>query len=220
MVRTVLCLAMLCGALGLAARPALSQDLEGQLEHAAEELQHAAQTDPGREARAPDPLSVDPDLAIWTLVVFIVLLVVLKRFAWGPIIEGLDRREHSVADHIAQAERTHDQAQELLAEYERKLSAAAGEVRELLEEARRDAEHTKQEILVEAKAGAEAEKARALREIESAADAAVESLAERSVDLAVDLAGKIVQAQLSREDHVQLIQDAMAKFPAATPSRN
>jgi F-type H+-transporting ATPase subunit b len=212
-VRLVLCVAVIGGTTMLAIGSAAAGGVEAKLEHAAE-------TDPGRQAGTPDPLSVDPDLAIWTLVVFVILLVVLKKFAWGPILEALQRREQSVADHIAQAERTHEQAKELLAEYEKRLAGAANQVRELLEEARRDAEHTKQDILAEAKKGAELEKARALRDIEAAADAAMESLARRSSDLAIELAGKIIQAQLSKADHARLIQEAVARFPASTASTN
>jgi F-type H+-transporting ATPase subunit b len=218
-IRFVLCVAVVCGSAMPGIGSARAPGVEARLAHAEGELVHAAHTDPGYRAGAPDPLSVDPDLAIWTLVVFVILLVVLKKFAWGPILEALERREQSVADHITQAERTHEQAKELLADYERKLAGAANQVRELLEEARRDAEHTKQEILVEAKAGAEAERARALRDIEAAADAAMESLARRSSDLAIELAGKILAAQLSKADHARLIQEAMAKFPA-TASTN
>ncbi|MEX0676288.1 MAG: F0F1 ATP synthase subunit B [Pirellulales bacterium] len=218
--RWILCLAIVCGGGSLAVVRARAGDANGPLGHARAELEKAAHTDPSHQAGSPDPLSVDPDLAIWTLVVFVILLLVLTKFAWGPIVEALDRREQNVAEHIAQAERSHEQARLLLAEYEQKLASAAHEVRELLDEARRDAEHTKQDILAEAKAGAEAEKARALRDIESAADAAMESLAQRSADLAVDLAGRILQAQLSRDDHARLIQEAMAKFPAATASSN
>lgn len=160
------------------------------------------------------PEEFKQDLAFFTFVVFLVLLAILWKFAWGPIIEALERREKMVADHIAQAELNHAEAKRLLAEYERKLDAAAGEVRELMEEARRDAEKTKQSILAEAKAGAEAERVRALRDIDSATDAALESLSKRSADLAVDLAGKILQTQLSPADHARLISEAMAKFPA------
>jgi F-type H+-transporting ATPase subunit b len=144
----------------------------------------------------------------------------LWKFAWGPIVAALERREEMVANHIREAERNHEEAKLLLAEYERKLSDAANEVRELMEEARRDAEHTKQEILAEAKTAAEAEKARALRDIDLAADSAIESLRGRSVELAVELAGKIVQAQLSKDDHARLITEAMSKFPAAAAQTN
>ncbi|REK19069.1 MAG: ATP synthase F0 subunit B [Planctomycetota bacterium] len=216
--RMLMCVMLVGAACAVAARPARAQ-VEEAVEHAEETAEHAASTDPA-ETTGPDPLSFDPDLAIWTLVVFVILLIVLGKFAWGPIIEALDRREETVANHISQAERNHEQARLLLSEYEQKLASAANEVRGLLEEARRDAEHTKQAILAEAKEGAEAEKARALRDIDAAADAAMESLAQRSAELAIDLAGKIVQAQLSREDHARLIQEAMARFPAASASQN
>jgi F-type H+-transporting ATPase subunit b len=216
--RWVVGLAMVCGVIALAAAP-LAVAAEGALEHAEQQLEKAAHTDPDPPG-ASDPLSVDPDLAIWTVVVFVILLFVLRQFAFGPILEAIRRREGHIADQIAEAEKRHEQARQLLAEYEQKLAGAAKEVRELLDEARRDAEHTKQDILAEAKAGADAERSRALRDIEAAADAAVKSLAERSTELAVELAGKIVQAKLTKDDHARLIEEAMAKFPTATPSDN
>jgi F-type H+-transporting ATPase subunit b len=172
----------------------------------------------GASETLEQPQEFKTDLSIATFVVFLVLLAILWKFAWGPIVQALQRREEMVADHIAQAERNHEQARMLLAEYEQKLAGASNEVRELMEEARRDGEHTKQQILAEAKQAAEAERARALRDIDAAADAAMESLSERSAQLAVELAGKIVQAQLSREDHARLIQEAMARFPASAGS--
>jgi F-type H+-transporting ATPase subunit b len=148
------------------------------------------------------------------------LLAILWKFAWGPIVQGLEKREQTIADHIAAAQKSNEDARRLLADYEAKLAGAADEVRGLLEEARRDAEHTKQEILAEAKAGADTERQRALREIEVATDAALKSLAERSADLAIELAGKVVATKLSPGDHARLVQEAMARFPEKQPSRN
>ena len=164
------------------------------------------------------PEEYKSDLAIATFVVFMLLLAILWKFAWGPIVAALELREEKVANHIAQAERNHAEARALLSQYEQKLANAANEVRELMEEARRNAEHAKQSILAEAKAGAEAERVRALHDIGTATDQALESLAERSAQLAVDLAGKILQSKLSAADHARLIQDAMAKFPTASSS--
>ncbi|MEX2114395.1 MAG: F0F1 ATP synthase subunit B [Pirellulales bacterium] len=206
-------------ALGAATAPAWAQVGE-ELKTAGKELVESAHSDPGFSGNSSDPLSADPDLALFTLLVFVILMVVLGKFAWKPIIEALERREQGIAGHIAEAQRNHDEAKALLVQYEQKLALAANEVRELLDEARRDAEHTKQSILTEAKAGAEAERARALHEIEAATDAALKSLAERSAQLAVDLAGKILQTKLTPADHQRLIQDAMAKFPESTPSAN
>ena len=192
-----------------------SIDFAPAQEHPAPAAGSAAAAHPAAEKKGgAGPLVIDPDLAIFSFIVFIGLLIVLRKFAWGPIIKSLDAREHNIAEHIAQAQRNHEEARKVLAEYEQRLSAAAAEVRALMEEARRDAEHAKQAILAEAKAGADAERVRALRDIESAADQAMESLAKRSAELAIDLAGKILQTKLSKDDHARLIQEAMAKFPA------
>lgn len=160
-----------------------------------------------------NPLEFKKDLAIWNAVVFLVLLAVLSKFAWGPIVKGLDQREEKIAHHIAETERHHQEAKKLLGEYEKKLAAAQDQVRAMLDEARRDAEHTQQEILAKANADAQAAKDRALREVEMAKDAAIKELADRSTNLAVELAGKIVQAQLKASDHSRLIQEAVARFP-------
>jgi F-type H+-transporting ATPase subunit b len=108
----------------------------------------------------------------------------------------------------------------MLAEYERKLASAADQVREMLEEARRDAEHAKQDILNEAKTAAKAEHDRALRDIRTAADAAVKDLSQRSADLAVEMAGKFISAKLTPDERSRLVQDSLSKFAAAAPSKN
>lgn len=176
-----------------------------------------ANASPGLET---NPADVRSDLAIFTFVVFLVLLVVLWKFAWGPIAKGLEKREHSIADDIAAAKRAHEEARQLLAEHERKLAGTAEQVREMIEQARRDGEHVKAEILAEAKAGADAERVRAINDIEAATDQALHSLAEKSANLAVELTGKILQSKLSPEDHSRLIREAMSRFPDSQPSEN
>jgi len=180
----------------------------------------AAEVTSAKEESHPNPLEFKTDLALWTFVVFIVLLLVLKKFAWKPISESLDRRERHISENIAAAQRAQDDAKKMLAEYDRKLAGAADEVRAMLEEARRDAEGTKQQIVAEAKSAAHAEHERAMREIRTATDAAVEELSQRSADLAVALAGKIVSAKLTGEERSRLVQESLSKFAASAPSRN
>lgn len=218
--RVLFCLLIACDANAFHAPPISAEDVKSEFSKADAEIAHATQTDASHPNAGTDPLSVDPDLAVWTFVVFLVLLVVLKKFAWGPILQALEGREHGIAEHIAQAERNHAEAKAALAQYEQKLVNATNEVRSILEDARRDAEHAKQAILTEAKAGAEAERVRAIHDIATATDQAMESLAERSAQLAVELAGKILQSKLNQDDHARLIQEAMAKFPASAPSAN
>ena len=154
------------------------------------------------------------DLALATLVVFFLLLAVLYKFAWGPIAEALDRREQGVANQLEEARRNQEQTQSLLAEHEAKLAAASEEVREILENARRDAEVQKTNIIAEAEQAAAAEKDRAVREITAAKHSALQELAETSVDQAIGLAGQIVGKQLNKDDHQKLIKDAINQFPS------
>ena len=134
--------------------------VESELEHAKEEILATAHSDPSHGNPGTDPLAFDPDLAYFTLLVFVLLLAVLWKFAWGPILAGLEKREHAIAHEIADAKRQHEEANALVAQYEARLSAAGDEVRALLDEGRRDAEHARQAILTEAKSAAEAERLR------------------------------------------------------------
>jgi F-type H+-transporting ATPase subunit b len=188
-------------------------------EHAAE-AGHGHGEHIGAKGVNMSPEEFKQDLAIWTFVVFLLLLAILWRFAWGPILAGLEKREHRIAEHIAAAEKSHEDAKLLLAQYEKKLASSADEVRAIIDEARRDAEHTQQEILAKARADAQTERDRALREIETAKDQALKELGERTANLAVDLAGKIVGARLNTGDHKRLIEEALTRFPNSNPSAN
>ncbi len=169
----------------------------------------------GGEVAGPiNPLEWKSDLALWTAVVFLCLLAILWRFAWKPIAEGLDKREQNVADQIAQAEAANQQARDILADYERKLAAAQEQVHAILEQGRRDAAQVGRQLVDKAKDDAQAEFQRAVKQIDAATAAAIEELAGRSATLAVELAGKIVHAKLNRNDHAQLIEQALAGFVA------
>ncbi len=159
-----------------------------------------------------DPLEFQTDLAIWTAVVFLLLFLILWKFAWGPISEGLQRREQGISDQIDQAEQSNQEARELLAQYEQKLAASKDEVREILDQARRDAEQVGRDMLDKAKQESRAEQQRALQQIDTATAGALKELAEQGATLAVELAGKIVGAQIDAADHARLIERTMADF--------
>jgi F-type H+-transporting ATPase subunit b len=155
------------------------------------------------------------DTALWTAIVFLVVLAILYKWAWRPISEGLQKREDHIAGQIAEAQQKNDEARRLLAEYEKKLADAASEVRGLIEQGRRDAEKVGQQLLDKAREEAGIEHQRAVQRIESATSAAIEDLAQRSASLAVELAGKIVGAQLKPADHSRLIDQAVSAFTQA-----
>ena len=183
---------------------------------AAEHAEHGPAI--GEEGVSDSPVEFKGDLAIWTFFVFLLLVGILAKFAWSPISRGLEKREHHIAEQIAAAERANAEAKEMLAQYERKLASAQDEVRAIIDEARRNATHTQQQILAQARADAAAEMDRAKREVETAKDQALRELAETSAKLAVELAGKILRAQLDPNQHAQLVNEAVARI--TNPSAN
>ena len=156
--------------------------------------------------------NVDPDLAFFTVIVFGLTLLILWRFAWKPIVEGLDRREKSIADHIDQARVDAEKAETTLKEYEMKLATAAEQATAILAEAKKEAEAAKDRIVPEAQDEAQNAKQRALADIESAKEQAVRELAQKSVDSAVQLAGALVRKELTPDRHAQLIQESLDRF--------
>jgi F-type H+-transporting ATPase subunit b len=167
-----------------------------------------------------NPMAADPDLAVFSFVIFLLLVAILGKFAWPSIMAALDERERKIADNIAAAEAQHESAKRLYAEHEAKLAAAAGEVREMLEEARRDAETTRKRIEADGHKAAKDELDRAVREIGRARDAAVQDLAVTSANVAIDLARNVVKSEISAERQQQIVREALSKLSAAAPSQN
>ena len=167
-----------------------------------------------------DPGELRADLAIYTFVVFLGLLALLGKFAWPSISAALLEREKRIEGNIADAEAMNAEAKNMLAAHEAKLATAADQVRELLEEARRDAEHTKSQIIAEAKQAADKERERAVREVDLAADRAMHKLAETSANLAVDLAGKVVRQNITPDQQASLVREALGNLTSSTPNQN
>ncbi|MBH58413.1 MAG: ATP synthase F0 subunit B [Planctomycetaceae bacterium] len=179
-------------------------DAHGAHGHDATDLSHA-----NGSHELSNPGSVATDMAVYTLIVFILMMVVLRFAAWNPIKKALEEREQGIIDHIADARRSAEKAERLLEEYEAKIAAAAQEANEIVAEGRRDAEATKDRIVKEAQQAATAERDRALNDIVIAKNAALQDVAEKSADIAVALAGKIVNKELNASDHQALIKETL-----------
>jgi F-type H+-transporting ATPase subunit b len=152
------------------------------------------------------------DLGIATFLVFLILLAILTKFAWGPILAGLAKREETIAQQIAEAKMAAETAGKQLAEYERKLAAATEEARAIVGQARADAETAKDKIVAEAKEAAGRERERAVADIASAKNDALREIAAKSVSTAVTLASNIIRREVKPEDHDKLISDSLQQF--------
>jgi F-type H+-transporting ATPase subunit b len=172
----------------------------------------------GHEAAgANNPFAGDIGNALWTVVIFVLVLVVLGKFAWGPILKGLQARESYIVESLEKAKRERDEAAVRLKEYEDRLAQARTEVTALVEEGRRDAEVVKKKILDEARQEAEKERERTKREIQIATDTATKQLYTLAAHLATDMAGRIIRKELSAQDHERLIAESIQELSAATP---
>ena len=166
-------------------------------------------------APASDPLSFDSlkrDLALWSLIIFLILFAILAKFAFGPIAQALDAREKAVADQIESATQANEEAKNLLEQYKQKLADSKDEVRQILETARADAQRSADGIVAKAKEAASQENARALKDIESATATALQNIAEKSATLATELAGKMIRKEVTQENHRDLIRGALDEF--------
>lgn len=146
---------------------------------------------------------------IWTLVVFLLVVVVLGKYAWGPILAGLKQREDFIHDALAKAKNARDEADAQLKLYEQKLADARAAASALVEEGRRDADAVRLAIETKAKEDAEQTLQRAKREIGIAKETAVKELYTLSGRLATEIAAKIVQRELKPEDHEKLIRETL-----------
>jgi F-type H+-transporting ATPase subunit b len=150
--------------------------------------------------------------AIWTAVIFVVLLVVLKKLAWGPLLDGLQQREKFIRESLERAKADREAAEARLAEYTQKLRDAREEASGIVNEGRRDADALKQRLEVEARGEADKIVERARREIEIAKRTAVQEIYAVAGRLATEAASKIVRRELKAEDHQRLIDESIREL--------
>jgi F-type H+-transporting ATPase subunit b len=150
------------------------------------------------------------DLAIYTLIVFVLLLVILGKFAWGPMMAGLEAREAGLRKTHEDAEAARAESQRNLAEVQARLAKAAEEVRAMLDEARRDAQVVKDQMKADAAGEIQAERERIRREIEMARDQALQEIYQQAVQLAALVSTKAVKRELTPADHSRLLDEALA----------
>lgn len=167
-----------------------------------------------------NPIAIKTDMAVFSFVVFLLILAVLTKFAWKPIAHGLELREKGIEEKIEQARLAAEQASTQLAQYEAKLAAATAEAQQIIGKARQDADAAGQKIVADAQSAAAKERERAVADIGAAKNQALREIAEKSVDTAIGLARNIIRREVRPGDHEQLIQEALKQFPANGNSLN
>ena len=158
------------------------------------------------------PLAWKADLAFFSLVTFLLFVFVLGKFAWGPMIKGLDSREAGIQKAISDAEESRRKSVAMLAEYDERLKAAEQTVQAMVAEARRDAERTSQDLLANAQREVEAIKERAKDDIRQAKDTALAEVFTQMNSQVVLATEHVLGRALQDGDQDRLVTQALAEI--------
>jgi len=151
-------------------------------------------------------------LITWTIVVFVITLLILRKFAWGPILSAVRGREQALLDAMAAAERDRNEAAKLVAEQKAAIEAARGEAQRFIAEGRATAESMRSEMLEQTRAQQAELLDRARKEIESEKVKAIEELRREAVDLALAGAGKLIGQKLDGAADRQIVETYLASL--------
>jgi F-type H+-transporting ATPase subunit b len=161
----------------------------------------------------PDPTSSETWLsALWVVIIFLVLLIVLYPTAWKQVLAGLKAREERIRRDIAEAEAKSAKAEETLQQYNAQLAAAEGRVREMIASAVVQGEKLAADIRQRAQQEAEEAKNRATREIEAAKKQALTEIYQRTAELSTDIAGRILRRSINAADQEQLVRESLQEL--------
>ena len=152
--------------------------------------------------------------SVFALIVFVLLLAILGKYAWGPILSGLQKREEHIRNTIEEAQNARQDAEKSLAEYKEQLIKANQEAQAIIEKGRSDASRLAQDLQAKAQDEAQKLRDRAQQDISSAKNQALNEIYDQVAVLATDIAGKIISKTLSPDDHRQLLDESLSKLQA------
>jgi F-type H+-transporting ATPase subunit b len=154
----------------------------------------------------------DPGLFIWTIVTFLVLLALLAKFAWKPLLAALEARRALIAKAIDDAERTKQELERVQRESGALLAKARVEAESILSRGRADADSFREEMRQKAIVDAAAIVKRAEKEIQLETNRAIEQLRRESVELSLAIATKLLQRNVTKDDNVALIDETIKQI--------
>ena len=153
--------------------------------------------------------TIDPGLFIWSIIIFLLVLLILKRYAWTPLLDFIDEREKEISDSLAMAEsakadleKIKDESEKILDEAKKQAKVIVGDSKQKAEQSANNilnkAQEKSNEFLVDAKSKIDLEKKRAIKEIK-----------EEVVELSLDLASQVLQRNVKDDDNNKFIQSSL-----------
>ena len=164
-------------------------------------LQEAEQHGPA------SPFEPEFGLIFWTLLIFVVLFFVLKKYAWPPIVEATEERERKIAHQLEEAERMNAESQAALEEHKKLLAGAKDQASALMSEAKIVAEKEREGLLAKTRQDQEQMLDRAKREIAAEREKAIAELRQAAVDLSLAAASRLIDSNLDDAANRKLVVD-------------
>ena len=154
----------------------------------------------------------DPGLFIWTILTFLVLLGLLARFAWGPLLKALEERQETIRKSLDDADHAKQELERLQQESARIIAEARAEAQSIMVKSRADAETVREGLRRKAKEDGDALLRSAQRQIELETGRALQQIRAEVVDLSLTVASKLIRKNLTQEDNDALIRSSLAQI--------
>ena len=154
-------------------------------------------------------VQTDPGLFIWTIVTFLVLLTLLAKFAWNPLLQALETRQNAIRKSLDEAQQAKVEMERLIVESGHIIQRARVDAEAIVSQSRVDGDRLREEIRAKARTEADHIVKNAERQIQLETSRALEQIRREAVDLSVMIASKIIQRNLSTQDNERLIDEAL-----------
>lgn len=149
---------------------------------------------------------------LWTIIIFVLLLLILRKFAWTPILMSLNEREKRIEDAISAAEQAREQARAQIEQQQQLLESARQEAQEIITKSRKAAEKTREATLAQARTESEQLLARAKGEIQLSRDKAIQDIRALAVELSLLATQKLIQKSLTEKDHKAMVEKSIQEL--------
>ncbi|MFQ5878282.1 MAG: F0F1 ATP synthase subunit B [Acidobacteriota bacterium] len=159
-------------------------------------------------------ITPDPGTIIWTIITFTILVLLLGRFAWKPLMQVLEERERTVRDSLEQARRARDESEETLRRNREILANARRETAAIIEQGKREAEALRGEILARSRKEAHDLVEQGKRQVLYEQKRAMETLRSQVADLAIRAAERLISRSLDERKQRELVEEYMRTLPA------
>ena len=160
----------------------------------------------------------DPGLYIWTIATFLILLWLLGKFAWRPLLAALEQRQETIRKSLDDAQQAKQELERLNAESRKILNEARVQAEQILSLTRTDASRLRDELKQKAQSEAAGVIKNAERQIEMETARAIQQIRNEAVDISIAIASKVLERNVTREDNERLIEETFKKIEARRPS--